>query len=474
MKIKEYKYNIVAKGIAEEILPELEINNLLPSSAELCERYDTSEITVNKALKLLVERGFVKRVQSKGTVLVKKPGNLWEGQPVKDINLSILGIPAQSWNFMTAFENFIERFCEINPHVSYNITYCPVNEYSEHLENEKFDLILVNIWALRELMTRPEFDKRFLPLDKIPGLAYDEKAYFAEVIKWCSNQQGLACLPVTNSAVFQKVNLDYPGMGKYPIDKEITWDEFVAALREIKRQNSPDRPLFFLPQGVNYWPIFLKILGHPPFSDDGRKCMLDSPEIIEIIKMIYEFTNNERLFVNSISLGNSEEIRKMYDLFSAGTLAFTWSSAFMISKEYDFKCSYQSLPNQQFKTSHLLIEGIMVDRDTEYRDTVKDILNFIQTAGCQEFFIDCTGISSQKFLAQTYIDKLEKTHPGAQVVIDSLKYAEPVIKKPRAKVYTYVEQQLNMILLGILPLEETCRETAAEANRMLENENFID
>jgi DNA-binding transcriptional regulator YhcF (GntR family) len=472
MRIKEYKYNIVAKSIAEEILPELQLNDLLPVSAELCAKYATSEITLNKALKLLVERGFVKRVQSKGTVLVKHPESLWESQPVQRVKLSVLGIPVQSWNFMAAFEKFLDRFCELNPHVSYQVTYCLAGEYSERIKNEKFDLILVNVWALRELLTKPSLAKRFLSLDKMSGVAYDEKAYFSEVVKWCKNDQGLVCLPVTNSAVFQETNLDYPGMSEVPFAKGTSWDNFIAILRTVKKHNSLERPLFCMRSGCNYWPILLKFLGSELFSEDGRTCSLDSPKTINVIQMMHELISNERLFVHSTSINNSEEQKDASNLFATGSLACSWASGFLLSDVYDFKCSYEPLPHQECKASHLMIEGVMVDRNTEYRDTVKDVLNFLQTAGSLEFFEHCTGISSQRYFAQTYIDKLKPTHRGVQVVIDSLAYAEPVISVPRLNVCNYIEQRLNMILLGILPLQETCREIAAKANQMLNDEEF--
>ncbi|MDD5597183.1 MAG: extracellular solute-binding protein [Victivallaceae bacterium] len=469
--MKEYKYNIVAKNIAEEILPELKLNALLPTPVELCARYNTSEITINRALKILVEYGFIKRVQSKGTVLIQYPENLWENQPVKPVKLSVLGIPVQFWNFMAGFESFLDRFCEINQYVSYQVSYCQAGEYPERIKNEQFDLVLVNIWALRELLTRPSMAKCFLPLDKMAGLAYDEKAYFPEIVKWCKNDQGLVCLPVMNSAVFQETNLDYPGMSRALLGKGTAWDNFIAALRTIKKENAVDGPLFWIRPGGNYWPVLLKMLGSAPFSEDGRKCLLDSPEAIAAIRKLYELVSAERLFVTSMSNGNEEQ-KNAFDWFATGNLACSWVSGLALGDSYDFKCSYEPLPYRKHKASHLLIEGVMVNRNTAHRDTIRYLLNFLQTAGCQEFFRHCTGVSSQKYFAQTYIDKLKPTHKGIQVVLDSLTYARPVISVPRIKVCDYVEQKLNMILLGILPLEETCRETAAEANRLLQDAEF--
>lgn len=472
MKVKEYKYNIVARNIAEKILPELQLNELLPPTVELCARYETSEITINRALKLLVERGFVKRAQSKGTILIQHPDNLWENQPVQPVKLSVLGIPVQSWNFMASFEHFLDRFCELNPHVSCRVDYCTANEYPESIKTGKYDLILVNTWVLRELITTPSLARSFLPLDKMQGLAYDEKAYFSEVLKWCKTKHGLVCLPVTNSTIFQRTNLDYLDMSESPFSHETTWDNFVATLREIKKHDSSDRPLFCMRRGTNYWPLLLKIMGTEIFSKDGRKCLLGSPKMIKTVKMMYELITNERLFVSSLYREHEEEHKEAIDWFGTGNLACSWGSGLALSDLLSFRCSYEPLPYQENKTSHLLLEGVMVDRNTAHRETIKDVLSFLQTAGSQEFFENCTGISAQKYFAQTYIDKLKPTHQGVQVIIDSLAYAEPAIVVPRAKVYNYIEQKLNMILLGILPIEETCREVAAEADLMLKDEEF--
>ncbi|MFA6716641.1 MAG: GntR family transcriptional regulator [Victivallales bacterium] len=470
--MKEYKYNIVAKNIAEEILPKLQLNDLLPTSTELCTRYDISEITINKALKILVERGFVKRIQSKGTILVKYPESLWESQPVQQVHLSVLGIPTQSWNFMAAFEHFLDRFCALNPHVSYQVNHCFPNEYPERIKNEKFDLILVNIWTLRELLTTPSLVKCFLPIDKIPGLIYDEKTYFPGVLKWCRNGERLFCLPVTNSTIFQKTNLDYLGMSKTPFNQETSWDNFVNVLRTAKKNNSLKSPLFYMRHENHYWPVMLKILGGYIFSRDGKKCLLDSSELITAVKKLYELVADERLFVSSTSNENSEGQKNTIDWFKAGTLACSWDSGLFLENSYDFNCSYDPLPYGKHKANHLMIEGVMIDGSTAHRETVRDVLNFLQTAGSLEFFRHCTGVSSQKYFARTYIDKLKPTHQGIQTILDSLNCAEPIIPAPRLNVCNYIAQKLNMILLGIIPLEKACREIAAEANLMLEKEEF--
>lgn len=60
-------YRKIRDDLLQEIIQSNYASMKLPTEAELCERYDVSRMTVNKALGLLVHEGLIRRIPGKGT-----------------------------------------------------------------------------------------------------------------------------------------------------------------------------------------------------------------------------------------------------------------------------------------------------------------------------------------------------------------------------------------------------------------------
>jgi hypothetical protein len=465
MNQKEYKYRFVAGDIVGNIFPTMQEGQMLPTLAELCAKYETSEITVNKALKILAEKGFIKRIQSKGTVLVRQPDGAWDRGTPQKITLSVLGMP--SWNFMDAVENCLSRFAAINRNVSYQITYAASEEYPAMLKANTYDLVLVNTWTLREILTTPSLEKKIIPLNKISGLCFDENAYHPDLLRWCGNNDRLMCLPVTFSPAFMICNMDFPGMPAAFFDRQSDWKSFIDVMRKISSHNK--RPSFFMPISHNYWPILLNINNLSLFSENGKKCLLDTPEVIEMVKQLKQLLTEERLILQPIQTDLRSHDDAAGDMFTAGHLACIWASCMRLSQKFNFKSLCVPVPRASARATHLFLEGVMVGR---HHETTKDFLNFLQTGGSLEFFNNCAGISCQKYFSRILLDSKSRHYIGTEAVLDSLEFAKPVIPVPRSKVVYFIEKELQMVWSGMLPVEEACRETARKANQMLANEEF--
>ncbi len=73
-------YRKIRDDLLQEIIQSNYASMKLPTEAELCERYDVSRMTVNKALGLLVHEGLIRRIPGKGTFTnateIQKKGSL--------------------------------------------------------------------------------------------------------------------------------------------------------------------------------------------------------------------------------------------------------------------------------------------------------------------------------------------------------------------------------------------------------------
>ena len=70
---KESKYKIIEKSILQDIKENrLKLGDQIPTEIELCKVFNTSRMTVNKAITSLVSRGYIKRISGKGSFVNKQ------------------------------------------------------------------------------------------------------------------------------------------------------------------------------------------------------------------------------------------------------------------------------------------------------------------------------------------------------------------------------------------------------------------
>lgn len=70
---KESKYKLIEKSILQDIKENrLKLGDQIPTEIELCKVFNTSRMTVNKAITSLVSRGYIKRISGKGSFVNKQ------------------------------------------------------------------------------------------------------------------------------------------------------------------------------------------------------------------------------------------------------------------------------------------------------------------------------------------------------------------------------------------------------------------
>jgi DNA-binding transcriptional regulator YhcF (GntR family) len=463
---KEFKYIQVVRGIVEDLTPELELGERLPALPELCARYGVSEITVKKALRLLAEQEMVKRVPGKGTILLRRPQRGWQPIAAKPVNLTVLAL--KDWTFSKAFAAFLGKFCSLNPHVSFEQVTVSEDDWRSTVQSRSFDLALVNTWCLRESLTDSGLQAKFLPLDRPPGLWLPEDAYFPEVLRWCANRRGLFCFPVTFSPVVSLLNRDYPGMKSARCSGDMLLGDFVALMQNLKSSDDKRRYPFYLRMMLNRWPSILRMLGADLFSEDGRTCLLDTPEAIRAISQIVNLLHEQAICPPLVALDTNSQAPDNPELFATGEFACSWVTYNDLRHSYSFATEYVPLPQSQEKPAHLLIEGVMVGRGTRQQDVIREILNFIQLSDHQTALSEqCDGISAQIKTANAIAGELAQQREGAEWFTKALDYARPAVTAPRWQLCSHLARRLHPVWLGVQSPEDICRGVAKEVNREL-------
>ncbi|OGV49160.1 MAG: hypothetical protein A2017_08215 [Lentisphaerae bacterium GWF2_44_16] len=467
------KYIETADKILEDIIKNKKVGDKLDASEALCKKYAVSEITVKKAMQLLAERKIVLRKPKAGTVVI-------DNQEAKSFNIMsskkvIRILTIRDWNFSNAIKGICHKYSKYNEDVSFDIDdELPSFDTSKIYEKADTDIFLVNTWLMREIVTG-ERVKNFLPFDEIPGLWYEASDSFEEVTKWCTADSKLMCMPISFTTVLTCINRDKKNALPVSRFENMKLDEFKDILIKSKGADGDIYP-FYVNTTMNRWPLTMKSLGGELFSKDGKKCLLDSNECVKAINFMLDLMYNSKCCP---PVTFSEEMsRGMRDIFKCGKFTYAWNSGAAMNGNYDFNIAFAPLPYEKRRASHLLIEGLMVNRATDKLDTIRDFLNFIQLYENRKFISDNSdGISCNRAMAGIYTEEMNKKYEGFNHFIKSLEYAEPLVRVPENSLIKKISEKLYPVWLGVESAKAACRSISAEINedlKMRKKGNSID
>ena len=466
---KAFKYERVAERISRDILSRLAVGERLPGTPELCERYEASEITLRRALQLLVQQDLVKRLPKTGTVLVRRP-DAAAGRPrARRRTITVLAI--RNWRFSAAIRCLAERFVAAHPEVGFDFAWRQRRDLASDLAEGDYDLVLANEWAARETVTTPTLRERFLPVRELPGLRFNEDDHFEQVVRWCRDDDGrLTCLPVSFSPVVDLINSAYPGAPQDALMEPCGIEAFADSLRRLRLPaRAANSYPFLLHLGENRWPILVRMFGGELFSEDGSRCLLDRPEAVEAMEFLADLSHVRRTCC--VPVAGDERIGEAGALFGSGHFLCTWGTHALTHSRYPFPTRFGPLPYGRRHVTHLRMDTILVSRNASPRRLVADFLNSLQTPESQWLLSERSdAITCNKAVCERFVKRMEGKYRGYDWLVKSLDFAEPNVRAPRRHAVLRLERGLYPLWLGIEPADRVCRAVAASVNRALAGE----
>ena len=464
---KQFKYISTANAICADICTNLAIGERLPATLEICSRYDVSEITIKKALTFLAEQGIVKRAPRRGTVLCRKIDP--ESTPVQKSKTVVNVLAIKGWKFADAIKGIAENFCRENPGIKFIFTDQHEADYRSTLQKKDFDIVLANTLNMRELISSEDLKAKFRPLNNLKNFAVKPDEYFPNTLKWCEDQGDLLALPLTFSTIMTFINKNYPGLNPQDISHDMTVDEFKEFLLSHQPDANAEFPYpFYIFYSWNRWPIVLRSFGGSLFSEDGKHCLLDSPETTAALSYLREIIFKHKLCFPFATVQDARSINGAYDLFRFQSFLCTWGSFEMTHRKYAKNVMITHLPYAKKRTTHLQLACLMVSKNTGEESTISDFLNYIRQPENQQLLCSNTeGVSCLKNIGTKYIYEQAKVIDGLERFIESLEYAEPLHQHARFEDISYIQESLYPVWMGIQPIKETCAATAATVNKRI-------
>ncbi len=461
------KYLRIAEHMTSGLCAGLKPGDKLPAMASLCAEHEVSEITVKHALRLLVDQGLVKRIPGNGTILVRKPEQQTRARLGHRTTLRILAI--RGWRFSHDIRRLLEKFREMHPYI--RIDWIEVGgwdtKFRTLLESRDFDMVLANTWWIRECITDPVLESKFVTLNNLKGLWFDEQAYFPQILKWCSSPRGLLCLPLLFSPLVGIYNLEHAAFKHQDPVEELTMPRMLQRMTHARNNDVGAAAYpFILEMMPKHWTSWVRLMDGEILDNDSR-CMIGHKKSVAAVRMIAEAMYAQQVL---LPLGMGQALTHAVgeqSVFATGRFACTWITRSYLRKKLPFAAAIGPLPMGQTRFSHLHLEGVLVGHNRGNMPLVRDFLNFLQTSDNQLHLAGGDGLSCQRLAAETMVSALAHDFKGAEWLIRALEHSAPTVSAPRFEIMDRIGRKLWLVWLGLESAESACSAAAREANRML-------
>jgi len=273
--------------------------------------------------------------------------------------------------------------------------------------------------------------------------------------------------------MYNKKLFDEAGV-KYPT--EWKWDEFLDATKKLTKDTNgdgkPDQFGYILP--TFDWAIDVPLGGNKArlISEDGLKCMLDTPEAIETIQWLADLRNVHHV---APTPGEAGDI----PLFETGKAAITWGNPEFVQnlvqrvgpprKNDKFLWDVAYFPYKQQNANAVQGGSFSIGAKTKYPDQTWEFIKFYTSPPLADSMVGkpSRGIPGRRSVAKSLITDQNPEHQ--QFFLDAVDLPSTSVFIPAyQQAMDIMQKYLAQVFLGQMSAKDACPKIVAEMNPVLE------
>jgi multiple sugar transport system substrate-binding protein len=275
-------------------------------------------------------------------------------------------------------------------------------------------------------------------------------------------------LLIYNKKLFDEAGVAYPN--------DWTWDQFVEATQKLTKDTNGDGKTdqfgYILPEFDWVIDVPLGINKARFISEDGKTCMLDTPEAIETIQWLSDLRNKYHV---APTPGEAGDI----PLFETGKAAITWGNPELIQnlvqrigpprKNDKFLWDVCYFPKKQQNSNGVEGGSFSIGQTTKYPDQTWEFVKFYTSAPILDEMVGkpSRGIPGRRSVAKSLVNDQNPEHQ--QLFLDAVDLPSYISFYPAYQQSIDIMQKyIDQVFLGQMTAAEGCAKVVAELNPVLE------
>ena len=313
-------------------------------------------------------------------------------------------------------------------------------------------------------------------LDLDPFIEQDESFdlgdFYPELVELCHHEGKLYSLPRYTSVYvlfYNKDLFDAAGVS-YP-DDTWTWDDYLAAARKLTVSGS-DPQKRRVGAVIDFWGAriypWVWAAGNEIVSEDGTRCLLDSPESQEALQFLVDLRHKWGVCPPTTMADRRQNIAK----FVNGQVAMFQTGAWDIQQLKEAKAlrwDIAPLPKKKDHATLLGMENYAIAAGTKHPQEAWQLFAFLLDEKAQERMgRDMEKQPSRQSVANgPYLE--QDVGYDRSVFVEALDYARQAPNIPEwDRVSHFIQQQLDLMWIGKVSVKDGTRRAAEQVTEALQ------
>lgn len=317
-----------------------------------------------------------------------------------------------------------------------------------------------------------------LPLDEFidndPEIATSH--FYPELIQGMRTNGKLLGLPsdfspiviLYNQDLFDRFGVPYP-------QPDWTTDDFLETARRLTRDIDGDGRTdvfgFCTIDSYNRWPAWVWNNGGRIFSEDGKRCVMDSPESIEGLRFYVDLSCREKVAPTPGQTMGQEQT----DLFASQVVAMTADSRYMYkrligSRRLPFRWDVAPMPKRRQRATTFIWGGNCILKSTRHPPEAWEFLKFMSgPAGAAINRQTGNALPAYREAAEAEIadPSMEGVPAHDRYFLEAAGYGRIAPFPPQYAEFAHAMTFLRDAFLGLTSVEDACRRFTEEVNAVL-------
>ncbi|TMV47327.1 extracellular solute-binding protein [Paenibacillus mesophilus] len=351
------------------------VGEYLPAESLLAKQYELSNNSVRKGLEVLVEEGFIVKIDKVGSRVIKAAER-------ERVTVTVGCTPSIARDL--EFTRLLDDFHALHPSIAVkpvtgtadglfsNRTY--IESIKEQMETGAIDIFTLNNMNFNELVERG-----------YTGLLEEQKAN-AEMYPFLNGAFAvdgtLYVQPVTFSPLVLCYNRNHFREAKLPEpDSGWKWDDLVQAAARLTVPNQK-HGFYFFQVSENRWPLFLLQSGQSFPREGELPGDIRGTRLMEGILLCGELTRNRDIFPNYLSESSTDASR----LFLEGKISMLLATYSSLNdfKHSDLDYDISPVPFIHIPITLLLSIGMIVNKHSRQKEAAQRFVDYMASRRAQD------------------------------------------------------------------------------------------
>lgn len=373
-------------------------------------------------------------------------------------------------DLLKIYNRIFEKFRETHPHINLRVLHVTRNYEAKILTmfagGVAPDVIFMYPEALPAWVSRNALKKLEPFMENDPDFnLYD---YCPSMIRTFTYKGHLYGLPKDASAILLYYNKDmFTREGVEFPNKSWTWDDFLEAAKKLTKRDADGRVIQY---GTGFMDLFdfIRQNGGRILSEDGKTCLLDSPEAIEAIQFKSDLIHKYRvapLPQETVDVGVRE-------LFIMGRMAMhfeMYPAVSILRERCNFNWDIAHLPQGRAgRASSAVGSAFAITTQSKNPQQAWEWIKWLTGA---EGMKDLASVELPAYipLARSHYFLNPDTLPqNKQVAIEVMDYAYPPPQSTKfRKMLSIINRHLELVWYGQMSAEDAVRKLVPEVNKLL-------